>query len=404
MSDSEAEPKVTFTPEEGDEPSTRAELWVDGKAVSRLWVIPFTLRVGAARVRMDGIGGVGTSEENRNRGYARRLLAAAVDWMAGREAALTMLYGIPDFYYKFGYATAGPDHLVHLLPPFEGEKLPDGWSVRGFTPDDLPAVQRIYESSAPATVGTAVRPSDGGGPWSRLLKTPDGESGDEACVVLNPSGRVAAYAWKGSGFWYIKHKLSKEYPDALILGEVMAEGPEAADAVLVACRLWAGEESRKSAKEIGRVLLSLPPEGPVANAAQYRLSSFVRNYSPSGDSMARVLNVERLMSALEPELDARWKAAKSDLRGALHVQTEIGEAWLEVKPGGVTVASPGAARESDPVPVRLPQAALARLALGAFPPHDLLARLAPPLDPPANEILAALFPMRHPHMFIPDRF
>src|SRR6266536_1777487 len=93
---------------------TAAELFVEGKWVSGLEIVPLTIRVGSATVRMDGIGGVETDRAQRNRGYARRLLEATVEHMRRGDAALTMLYGIRDFYPKFGYTTAGPDYLIYL--------------------------------------------------------------------------------------------------------------------------------------------------------------------------------------------------------------------------------------------------------------------------------------------------
>src|SRR5437868_6051335 len=112
------DPEIAF--EEQPSGDTRAELRVDGRSVSRIFIVPFTLRVGAATLQMDGIGGVETEKEHRRRGYSRRVLEATVEWMRQRDAALSMLYGIPDFYPKFGYATAGPDHSIELPGPFDG--------------------------------------------------------------------------------------------------------------------------------------------------------------------------------------------------------------------------------------------------------------------------------------------
>ncbi len=108
------EPEITFRPASGGR--TQVEVIVGDRTVSWLSIEPFTLRIGAATVRMDGIAGVGTEEEFRRRGYARRLLEATVAWMRQGDAALSMLYGIRDFYPKFGYATAGPDHRVVIQP------------------------------------------------------------------------------------------------------------------------------------------------------------------------------------------------------------------------------------------------------------------------------------------------
>jgi hypothetical protein len=52
--------------------------------------------------------------------------------------------------------------------------------------------------------------------------------------------------------------------------------------------------------------------------------------------------------------------------------------------------------------VTLPQTALARLALGAYPPQDVLERLDPAPDPRAAELIAALFPLRQCHIYLPD--
>ncbi|MGH2371671.1 MAG: hypothetical protein ACRDI2_26160, partial [Chloroflexota bacterium] len=93
----------------------------------------------------------------------------------------------------------------------------------------------------------------------------------------------------------------------------------------------------------------------------------------------------------------------------LVIQTDEGAATLNITPDSVTVAEQDGASAAhswpgDRLSVRLPQTALARLALGAFPPADLLARLDHPVDGAARELLEALFPLRHPHMHYPDRY
>src|SRR5690349_7782849 len=112
---------------EANNASTRVALQIGERGISRLWLVPFSLHIGQAVVRMDGIGGVGTDEEYRNRGYSRRVLEAAIAHMEQGDTALSMLYGIRDFYPKFGFATAGPDHLVFLTDLERDRDLPAGW-------------------------------------------------------------------------------------------------------------------------------------------------------------------------------------------------------------------------------------------------------------------------------------
>jgi GNAT superfamily N-acetyltransferase len=400
------EPEIAFEAQPSGD--TRAELRIDGRAVSRLFIVPFTLRIGAAAVRMDGIAGVETEKEHRRRGYSRRVLEATVDWMRQGDAALSMLYGIPDFYPKFGYATAGPDHLIELPGPFGDTTLPSGWAARPFAPANLPALQRLYDENTARAVGAAVR-SEMAGPWTKLAAL-NGKGGEECRVVMDSQAQIRGYAWRARWTWYVIN-WERNDPEAMVIAEAMAEGPASADAVLAACRAWAAEESETRSQPAKRVILSLPPEGPVAAAAMQQRAHFSRRYQACGGSMVRVLDVERLLRALQPELTTRLRAAGSPFSGRLQIQTEMGGATLRVSSGCVLVEDqsvrPAATPPVAPPPelaLRLRQSTLARLALGAFPPEDLLARLEAPPDEKTRQLLQILFPLRHPHMYLPDRF
>lgn len=380
--------------------ATRVRLMLGEKCVSWLSIVPFTLQIGAATVRMDGIGGVGTDSHYRNRGYSRRVLEAAITHMRNGDGALSMLYGIPDFYPKFGYGTAGPDYLV-LLNDLERENvLPHGWTVRDFVPADLPAMQALYSQCTARAVGAALRPAEGG-VWAHLTGEAGDEQADVCRVLIGPDGRLHGYVWRARWCWYVKHKLETDYGSALVLGEVMADGPLAADAVLAACKQWAQEEGTE--RKVKQVVLSFPPEGPLYAAVMRQYAHCLQKYSACGNSMASVLDVTRLLHALAPELQARLQTANSHFVGSLVFQTDIGNAILQIRPDTVTVVSEtdGAA---DALRITLPQTELARLALGAFPPDDLLARLPDLPSAKTANLLTTLFPLRLPHMHLPDRY
>jgi GNAT superfamily N-acetyltransferase len=409
------QPRITIQRQQNGD--TRVDLMDGERSLSRLWVIPLTIRIGAATVRMDGIGGVGTEEDCRNRGYSRRVLEATVDWMRQGDAGLSMLYGIPNFYPKFGYATAGPDHLIELKRLGDPAVLPAGWCVRPCAAADLPAARRLYEQNSALGVGAAVRAPEAHG-WSRLA-TPDPKHPHDCRVIEGPEGQVRAYAWRARWHWYVGI-LERQHPDALILSEVMADGPASADAVLAACRQWAVEEPAARPEPVAKVLIAVPPEGPVAAGAMRQAALFLQSYSPCGGSMARVLSVGRLLEALRPELARRLQAVGSPFAGTLRFQTDLGGATLVVTGDGVTVEAtndsdalstempparrPTRAGGAESLVIRLPQSTLARLALGVFPPEDLLDRLGQPVDGRTQEMIRTLFPRRHPHMYLPDRY
>ena len=263
-----------------------------------------------------------------------------------------MLYGIRDFYPKFGYATAGPDWLALLTGLDRDNVLPSGWSVRPFAPGDIGAVQTLYAHATRLATGAAVR-ADDCSVWERMLKPP-ADAKDDAChVVLGPEGVIRGYVWRASWCWYVKHALEPEFPRALVIGEAMADGPVAADAVLAACRLLARESP--PARKIKEVLLACPTSDPISVAAMRQDARLVRSNAACGGSMARVLNVKRLLTALSPELEARLRAAHCKFAGSLVLRTDIGTAALKINSGRISVLD-DAPPATGSLAVSLPQA------------------------------------------------
>src|SRR4051812_8335425 len=392
-------------------------LQLDGRQVSRVVIAPMRMRIGSAEVRMDGIGGVGTEEEFRNRGFSRRVMETAVQQMRRGDAALSTLFGIQDFYQKFGYETTGPEYSV-ILPLVDVSaarySLPRGWGFRPLTSDDMPAVMRLYHANTRRATGALVRHEAGDDPseterlaavnpdarkiglraWNRLLKIAV-EPGEDACrVLVDGSGRIAAYAWFGANWWMGVRR--RDLPGAFHIAEGLARDAEAADALMAACRIWANEAE----SDCESVALAIPLKGPVAWAAAYEGAQIVAAYTRGGDFMGRVLDVGRLLRQLRPELAARARSARLPFQGRLTLRTDDGEAAIVIT-GDDLFVDDGV---NDGLVVELPQAALARLCLGGFDPADVLARLPNQPSQEASTLLRLLFPRRMPHIYQMDRF
>jgi GNAT superfamily N-acetyltransferase len=383
----------------GREGTVDVELLLGEERISSCRIIPLRLRVGAAVVRMDGIGAVKTAEAFRNRGLARRVLNRAIELMERGDAALTTLYGITNFYPKFGYITVGPESTVALPPLQEDAALPEGYTARLFRREDLGQVQDLYRRMIAHSVGPALRPDDGY-PWTALLNTlEDGMSAD-CRVVTDPGGRVCGYVWRGRDLGFVRAH-SRFNPDDLVVADVVAVEPPAADTVLTVCRRWAAEEAAR--RDVRHVLIYTPHEGAVTAAAMQTQATLARGYGPDGGWMGRVLSTERLLSSLQPELSRRLREAGNTAHRTLRVVTEAGEATLLVDGGSVRVTQePG--EPSEALHCRMPQTTLARLTLGAYPPDDLLQRLSDPPEERASELLRTMFPARPAQTFLADRF
>jgi hypothetical protein len=203
--------------------------------------VPFAIRIGAATVRTDGISAVRTDEGHRRRGYARRLMEAAVRRMRVGDAALSMLYGIPDFHPKFGYAAAGPQYRVVLTRLDEHVALGTGWTVRPFVPSDLPQVRLLYERATAHSAGAAVRDAASVA-WDHLLARPPGVT-SECRIVERTGGGVAAYVWRLTRSPAAFGEGGGGDAEALVVSEVIAADVPSATAALAVCRQWAAEVS-----------------------------------------------------------------------------------------------------------------------------------------------------------------
>lgn len=372
----------------------RVVLMVDSEEASWCWIVPFTIRVGCATVRMDGIGGVETKPEHRLKGYARRVLWRSVEEMSVGDAGITMLYGIRDFYHRFGYVTAGPEYWLFLYNVQAQSPLPAGWSVREFTAQDLSAVQRIYEEATALSTGVAVRSAQSP-VWHRLLETPGSYPQDECWVAVSPAGEIAGYLWRARWCWSIRDILEREFPDALCFGEAIALTSGAASALLAFCRRRAREEGKEE------VLLPVPPDTVLANTARFTDCRMVQMYSANGNSMVRLLDAFRLLKALEPELSRQARLASGIETRELTLCTDAGEATLRVSAEGVVVTAEAEGLRDR---VMLPQGTLARMALGFAPAGELCAQLDTALPAEVVALLEKLFPVRFGHMYLPDRY
>ena len=122
------------------------QVLVAGEVVSWLTVLDMRIRLLGEPIRMGGIGGVNTKEAHRMKGYARRLLSDTVRYMTAQGHDVSMLFGIPNFYDKFGYAPCLPDCRVAISTRDAERSRPAarGYSVRPLTEQDYPFVVRLH--------------------------------------------------------------------------------------------------------------------------------------------------------------------------------------------------------------------------------------------------------------------
>ena len=86
----------------------------EGEVVSWLFIIDLEMRIGSAVVRTGIITRVGTEKAHRNRGFSRCVMNDALNYMREADFEMSSLFGIQNFYEKWGYARTIPTYIFDI--------------------------------------------------------------------------------------------------------------------------------------------------------------------------------------------------------------------------------------------------------------------------------------------------
>ena len=163
-------PKSFFDQQVQHDPVLRPEdtriLLEDGTIRSCVRVYLRTIYCEGEKLKMGGIGDVGTDPKAQGKGYATRLMNDAVEYTKRRGAVLSFLFTrIHPFYERLGYF-ALPTLEIHVQPPSPPKTTPHR---RTDIDRDLRSLKRMYENYNDHRVGPVVRDERY---WRKQLKFP----------------------------------------------------------------------------------------------------------------------------------------------------------------------------------------------------------------------------------------
>jgi predicted acetyltransferase len=347
---------------------TRLELCEGDKTLSGLGVYDRDIRIEDRVIRLGGIGGVGTPPEHRMKGYARYVLDASIAFMRGEGFHLSALYGIPDFYTRWGFAPALPESRV-TIRTCDAELAPSRLAVRQMTPDDARAVAGLYAEVNATRTGTVLRPKD----WSGFTRGP-GWTSRFATFVAEQDGDVVGYAMYTLDL------------SSCIIGEIGYRDRAVWSTILAEIGRIAWE------RRLEKFTILAPPDDPFLAYCQRYGYSLEVSYARNAHGMARVIDQDALIKELAPLLRRRAADAKVMPAGTVAFDTDLGQTRLEIGSGDETFR------------VHLPQWALAQLVLGYRGIDDILFESEAYTDPRALPILRAIFPEGFPYTYTADRY
>jgi len=331
--------------------------------------LPLEVFVDGEPVLMGGIADVATHPAYRRRGYAGKLVRAALGGMRERSVHLSMLHPFAHaFYRRYGWELA-TETISYRLKPTNLPTSPEQKRVRADRDEDLPWMMALLLEGEASRHPLCVR--RGEAYWRTLLE----REGTEA-AVYEADGRVKAYLLYGQGE-------GRNMSRALTVSELIAATPTAREAL-------------------------------VSFMADFDPMMFEVRYStPRGEPLHPFLPSSYVEARVGPEFMLRLV----NVEGALGLLQRVSEAplVLEVEDdeipeneGPYTVGCSNGnvvrgARAEERVTLDVRQ--LAQLYAGYLPARQLVrSGLVKPVSARALELLEEFFPSGDPWLFPPDHF
>ena len=282
----QAAPKRSF-------PVRRCTLWAGEPEapVSKLELLSLDVRFGAVTMPVEGYCAVNTAPGHRRHGYMDRLMRRSLR-SAGERVSVVCLYGIADFYPRFGFVTCqrGTEWRVSLHSTRRLAPVPEG-ALRAGDLTDVPAMRDLFNQVHGERPWSLARSAD----WDRIPRSREWRTGAE----IRHAGRGGIL----TGYAVIQETMFGWRHDHLLLHEIVARDPATAGMLL------ADAAQRARALDYERIVFHEPSDSAVARAARAIGCEVVyRHYVASG-GMAALLDRERFLDALGPELVRRAAVA-----------------------------------------------------------------------------------------------
>lgn len=268
---------------------------LDGEEVAWLNIADREMRIGSARVRMGGIGGVWTEPQHRRQGYMRQVMERAVEFMSERQRLI-----IPT------------ETAIRAEGALPGRPFEDG---------DMPCILRIYNETNATRTGSVVRrpwtwPAEGFPMGTRFFTRVD------LFVVENERGRIVGYCAVDSA--HVDRHSGEVTPirDEVEVAEVGATDARAWDSILA-------ELGRRATRwEVDEIRCCVPADHEFAlHCRSYGARTHISTEADGGPMM-RIINQDELMGKLEGELSRR--VAGRGLSGSMLVETDLGRFGIVV--------------------------------------------------------------------------
>lgn len=133
---------------------------IEDRIVTFCGVMNYRINIGSSVVKVAGVGGVATDDNYRRQGLMYLTIQESIKSMSSKGYQLSLLYGIPGYYRKFGYVTAWPAD-TYIIPISRFNKTKSDYKIYKLENDrDIPDIfSKLYNKQYGMLTGTAVHPT-----------------------------------------------------------------------------------------------------------------------------------------------------------------------------------------------------------------------------------------------------
>lgn len=290
---------------------------VNGKIVSAMMLIRRPLRIGTAVVDGAIVAPVATHPKYQGKGYCSAIMKDAIHYMKDQGFDLTILWGIPWLYLRYGYSPAmlKPELVINPEQSTSMEKGPHRF--RPFTEVDLKEMTAIYHANSARRTCAEVRSPT-------MSEWQPGGSEVKLEVLTDKKDRVTGYRALGTDWG--------GHPCAHEIGVLNDE----ACMVILSSLIELAKE--KDLKEFHCII---HPDHPFSRFA-FRCGGEIRINRAGGAAMALVLNLASLLTKMKKEFEARLRSSElHDSRCNLKILSEGESVVLKIDRGRVSVNPDG---------------------------------------------------------------
>lgn len=358
------------------------ELLVDDEVVSSLTVIDYQMRIGSAQVRMGGIGEVKTKEKYRKKGYMRMLMEDTVKYMKNEGYDVSMLFGIPNFYTKFGYAVCLPSHklIVSTRDAEDAKNSAGDYKFRKIGKEDIGPLLELYNENNQGRTCSIVRIKEH---FSGFTKGSRYGQPTDNFLVEDNNGQLLAYtvfdkSEQEVNIIEVESRENKIFPTLVYEFAKMA--------ILRRC---------------GNINLFMPPDHPFAEFSHRYGCELITQYPKNGGGMMRIINQRTLFEKMKGELRQRISGSIfEDYSSPLEIRTDIGSTVLQICYDFLNICSGQKVENS----FNLPQAKLIQLIVGYRTARDILNDSEVEISISIEPLVSVLFPKANPYVWLADHF